>query len=462
MISAISQLSGKAAANLRDRNSVNPKSSVHAAQRLARAYAMWWLASLFAITTIISLTTTHPSVARLIGYPFYDVSMADKLAYYRQHKTEFDLILLGDSLTYTGLHPEFVDPALGTRSINMAHFANWLATQYPLIQDIVPVIPHGTRVLWSVHLYDFNDAGLSIQHVYPVGVLNAFRYWAWNAPNPGLVDNVLYYNPLTSFFVKTDELRERVMQRGAKPVTLPGIAARALANPTASAQAESSQLRHDPFFDNSPATEATFPAAPQFISLQNHTLRESEALKDRLIEYYSRFPSVAAVSPVSDRGQINSVILYLKRGGYYRIELVPEYFREKQREMAQSQWHLDDQAAENYTPPPLGPVSLKMFEAGLAAFRNAGVPVTVNAMEEAPFTFPNEIVRKKYRRLVDQTLQPIVRRYGDDYIHADYNSITDSDYFDYNHFNSSGIAKYTPLLVNALRRTRAFSRMAQH
>ena len=428
MLSSVIQSSARAAANLRRvpllRVTDRSRPNLTVAAR-ARAYAICWLVSLVALTALVSLRVAHTPAPNLLSG-----SLEDKLSYYSLHKSDFDLILLGDSLTYTGLHPEFLDPELGTRSINMAIFAHWLATQYPYIEDLIPQIPRGTRVLWSVHLYDFKD-DLSVQHIYPVGVINAVRYWSWGAHNPGLADNVLYYNPLTRFFFERDELRSRLVARGQTPESVPRFFPSALAAPE-------------------------FPAAPA-VGRAIESFADTPELRGKLNAYYTRRAMVLGVAPVSDRGHVNSVVLYLRGGGYYRIELTPEYFREKQREMAKSVWRPDDKTAEIYTPPPLGMVSLKMFEAGLAAFRKAGIPVTVNAMEEAPWTLPNKIVRQKLRRLVDETLQPIVRRYGDDYIHADYSSIVDADYFDYNHFNSNGIAKYTPLLVTALKKTPAFA-----
>ena len=382
------------------------------------AYAVWWALSLVAVTALVSLRAAHPPTPSLTAGP-----LEDKLSFYELHKSEFNLILLGDSLTYTGLHPEFIDPELGTRSINMATFAHWFATQYPYIQDLIHKIPRGTRVLWSVHLYDFED-GLSIQHVYPVGLKNAVRYWAWGARNPGLADNVLYYNPLSHFFVGRAELRSRVIARGEIPVSVPRLFSPAFAAPE-------------------------FPTTPAFAA-SARALADTPEARSRLIEYYARIPFVAGTMPISDHGQINSVILYLKKGGYFRIELTPGYFREKQREMAKTQWHLPDREAEAFQPRLTAPVSVKMFEAGLSAFRAAGIPVTINLMEEAPFVFPNEIVRKKYRRMLDQMVRAMTARYGDDFVHVDYSSFVDSDYFDYNHFNSTGIAKYTPMLIHEL------------
>lgn len=453
MIATIFQLSSKAASRFLRSPGLRSAETARADQKLSRlagSYAVWWTLSLLTFTVIISLRAENKPIPSSTGL------LENKLAFYHEHKSQFDFILLGDSLAYTGLHPEFIDPELGTHSINLAAFSNWFATQYPFVRDLIPEIPRGTRVLLAVHLYDFNDAGLTVQHVYPVGVRDALLYWSWNAPNPGLLDNVLYYNALTRFFMRRDELRARLILRGEKPLERFDVSQSLVSQAKTLRVEETIDPDRHPSTEGPVALKAAFPSAPQFVAMQQVTLPDSAQLRDRLTEYYAGLPFVAAASPVSDKGQINSVVLALKGGGYYRIELTPEYFREKQREMAKGVSQLDDDATRKFVPPALGPVSLKMFEAILEAFSHAGIPVTVNAMEEAPFTFPNEIVREKYRRLVDQTLQPIARRFGDDYVHADYTSIVDSDYFDYNHFNSDGVAKYTPLLIHALRKTRAF------
>lgn len=430
MIATVLQLSGRMAGNLLSVwEAAAPERDVTIKlPRLVRSYARWWLVSLLLFTTIISSMAAHKPLPTLLAGP-----LEDKLAYYHEHKADFDLILLGDSLTFTGLHPEFIDPLLGSRSINMATFSHWFATQYPFVQDLIPEIPHSARVLWSVHLYDLDD-GLIVQHVYPVGLANAVRYWSWGARNPGLADNVLFYSPFTRFFFERDELRSRVIGRGQIPVTVPHLISPAFAEPD-------------------------FSAAPAFVSLRKQQLPDTTDLRTRLTNYYNKLPSVAGVSIISDHDQITSVALFLKGGGYYRIELMPEYFREKQQEI-RAELRLDDRAAEKIKGPSIGPVSLKMFEATLAAFRQAGIRVTINVMEEAPFTFQNETIREKYRRIVDEALRPIVAGFGYDYVHADYTSIVDSDYFDYNHFNSNGIAKYSPLLVHELRKFPEFAAMS--
>jgi hypothetical protein len=417
-------------------------------------YAGWWIAGVFVLMICITYVATPAAQPTLIAGPYEDAPpLANKLLYYRQHKSKFDLILLGDSLTYTGLHPEFLDPKLGTHSINMATFAHWFATQYPLVKDLVPEIPKGTRVLWSIHNWDFDD-NLAVRRVYPVGIPAAARYWAWGAHNSGLADNLLYYNPLTRFLVASDELRGSLISFGSHSLGLATVKlsnrfARGPVAPIASAPPAVLTTS-----SNSGITEYAEPVS--FASLRPQRIPDSPESREKLITYFSRSPAVVRAVPKSDNGQINSAVLYFKGGGYYRIELLPEYFFAKQREDGSGVWRPSDAVAEAYTPPPLAPVSLRMFEAGLQAFKDAHIPVTVNMMEEAPHTFGNQILRRKYREFLDQKLRPIVESYGDDYVHADYSSMTDADYFDYNHLNSQGIAKYTPLLLARLRETPAF------
>src|ERR1044071_8369711 len=77
-------------------------------------------------------------------------SLESKLAWYELHANEIDVIYIGDSRAYCGIHADLLDPLLGTHSLNMASFANWLPTQLALVRDLVPKIPKGTTVVWSI------------------------------------------------------------------------------------------------------------------------------------------------------------------------------------------------------------------------------------------------------------------------------------------------------------------------
>src|ERR1700685_2756878 len=51
--------------------------------------------------------------------------ISDRVPWYLKHRAEFNLIFLGDSRTYCGVHTGLIDPHLGTRGINLAQFSHW-------------------------------------------------------------------------------------------------------------------------------------------------------------------------------------------------------------------------------------------------------------------------------------------------------------------------------------------------
>ena len=56
-------------------------------------------------------------------------NLVNRHAWYAGHRNDYDLVFLGDSRTYCGVHAERIDALLGTNSINLAAFSNWLPTQ---------------------------------------------------------------------------------------------------------------------------------------------------------------------------------------------------------------------------------------------------------------------------------------------------------------------------------------------
>ena len=74
-------------------------------------------------------------------------SALQKVARYRQRALQYDLLFVGDSRTYCAMHPEQIDPLLGTRSVNLAFWAHWFPSQYPAAQDILEAAPAGTCIV---------------------------------------------------------------------------------------------------------------------------------------------------------------------------------------------------------------------------------------------------------------------------------------------------------------------------
>ncbi len=343
----------------------------------------------------------------------------ERSAFYRLHAKQFDLVFLGDSRTYCGIHPELIDPKLGTRSINLAQFANWLPTQYALVKDLVSSIPRGTTVVWSIgHQNLYPSTG--IQRVYPIDWQTALKYVFWRVPLPGLFDNVAYFNPLLRLWADRPEIRRNWFD--------------AL---HAAADLKSLQLIGD-------AKAAEFETAAVADGQSS-----PEAAAAAITRQYADDRNVQETSVIRDNGRVNSVVLYLMGGGYYRIELAPDYFRQKQREMAPSPIS-DADAAVTSLPEP-DPGLSRLLDEILQLFRQNNVEVIVNELEEAPFRYPNTIIREKWRKFMRDVVQRKVEAAGFRYITTNLDELKDDDYFDYNHMNSKGITKYTLMLSQRLR-----------
>ncbi len=105
----------------------------------------------------------------------------------------------------------------------------------------------------------------------------------------------------------------------------------------------------------------------------------------------------------------------------------------------------DAEAARWQVPAP-DPAYWRMFEEMLDLFQSHGVRVIVNEMEEAPFIYRNQLLREKWRAFMRDVVSRRVREAGFPYVHVDFDRLTDDDYFDYNHLNSRGIAKFATLI----------------
>ena len=234
-------------------------------------------------------------------------SLINRLAWYAAHSADYNLVFLGDSRTYCGIHAELLDPTLGTSSLNLATMSHWFPTQLPFAQDIAPLIPKGTTVVWSIGSSNFVPS-TGIQRTYPVGIENAFHYMAWNVESKGLADNVFYYTPALHFLSVRSEARNNFVNLLDKPFETDSIAS------IVGARA-------------APLRDLTGPVGP--------TPNDAEIMQ--LNEIYRKDPRVAYVDTIKDNGNVTSLTLFFQRGSYYRIELDHDYFRHKQKDI-QSYW----------------------------------------------------------------------------------------------------------------------------
>lgn len=325
-------------------------------------------------------------------------TLVNRVAWYEQHRSDYNLIFLGDSRTYCGIHPDFIDPLLGTSSLNLSVLAHWFPTQLPQVEHIAPLIPKNTTVVWSVGVLNFITAG-SVGRAYPVGIANTPRYLWWGVQRKGLWDNLAYFNPALFILVDRENVKQRLDRFLNEIFT------------TASA-AEGNTGGDDPYAS------------------------EVQAIKAK----YRNDPRVSSVDPQPATGRLNSVVVLFKRGGHYRIEMDQEYFVRKKGEALGG--------APGYAALPIDPASLRLFEEMLAIFKANNIKLVVNEMEEAPFMYSDV---SWHRRFMRDVVEKRVRELGFSYVRIDFDRLSDDDYFDYNHLNSRGVARFTPLLADQLR-----------
>lgn len=334
-------------------------------------------------------------------------SLPQKMAYYKKHAAEYDLVFLGDSRTYCGVHPHLVDELLGTRSYNLSSFANWFPTQYPLLQDLLPVLDKDTLVVWSIGHQNFFEA-TAIRPRYPVGLRNAARYVSWGFSPWELWENIAHFNPFLQFFALRTTIRESLLNATDKTLW----------------RGEAEQ-------DSAPPNE------------KERTARELRAR-------YKNDPKIQQVEITRHEGRPTSLILYTKRGSYLRRELDPAYFRAMQRDAAiPGNQTLGESPEENPGHGP-EPRYWKLFTAMLDLFAQAGADLVVNEFEEAPYRYRDAAARKQWREFMRDVVQREVERRGFGYVRVDFSRLGVEHYFDYNHLNAAGAAVFTPMLAAAL------------
>ena len=345
-----------------------------------------------------------------------------KVKYYQEHANNYNLLFIGDSRTYCGIHPDLLDPITGFHSINLSNFANWFPTQYSLVEDIIPFIPKGTTVVWTIGYQNFEHMN-AVHRIYPIKFSNALWYIWWGVREKQLFDNVFFYNRAFHFLAEHGETRKKFLSYLSKPIPQPSIA-----------------LIGSAF---------GAPLTPQQAGLIQDPNMISAADEKAILSYYQQQPSVSSVSLTRDNGKVNSVVLDMIGGSYYRIEMTPAFFRMKQYGAGDPQTITDDEArSQPINPPDAG--LLTLFEKILIMFKKNNINLIINEIDEAPYTYRNPIYRSRVRQMTRDIARPLAERYGFHYITTDLDQLNNSDYFDYNHLNSNGIEKYTKMLGAAL------------
>jgi hypothetical protein len=359
--------------------------------------------------------------------PTLDGSLRQKLLYYKDHTDDYNFVFIGDSRTLTDIHPDLLDARLGTQSVNLAGFSHWFPTQYPFVKDLVPMLVPGTTIVWAIGHQNFFSDGNAIPNVYPIPLVDMLRYIEWGFPVSSLSESLLTFNPFLRLYGDRGKFHARFLEAADKSV-FGGVR---------------------PNGGNSDLSlDQTFPSIPTQSSGRNMEA-PIESARDR----FSHYPNVDRVEVLTDGDRITSVALYKKYGSYLRVELDHEYFRGKQREyFLKLGGTLSDEEARLWPVPTIpDPAYWRLFLEMLDLFKNGNVRLIVLELEEAPHVYRNPIVRERYREIIWNTVRPTIEKYGFQFMRLPLDQLQDADYFDWNHLNSEGVEKLTPMLAQALK-----------
>lgn len=340
----------------------------------------------------------------------------EKMAFLRQHAQELDLFFIGDSRTYCDIHPEIIDPILGTHSFNLAFFGFWFPSLYPLLQNIVPLLPTKSTVVWSIGHQNFFSVSPCDDLHYPMTSRQLFDYFQWDAKLCEIGMGYWKTSPVKHFWDRSKWNYQRLLRVADKNILAWSTPPRM--------RIEHDRLDHTPTFD---PLQAAF---------------------NELAKPYRDQPGVKEVEYKTENGKIVSLTLIMRGGGYYRIEIEPETFRAAQRAYLKDNPQISNVDPTHIIPNPL---RLRLFDEILDLFTRRGIRLIVNEVEEAPFTYGTTQRRQQWRDFMEQQIRPRVAIHNIPYLRLPLEQLSDADYFDFNHMNSQGILKYTPMLANALR-----------
>lgn len=341
---------------------------------------------------------------------------------YQANRTAYDVVFIGDSRTYCGIHPEHIDPLLGTNSLNLSTFAFWFPTQFAMIRDLGESL-RGKQIVWTIGHQNFTPS--PIRWAYPISFQVALQLLRTGIGTSGMLDNVMFSHAPLRLFAQRDVVRKGIEARLGIPVRV---------TPSPESAAPSTG-----------PTAAPMDTKPEYTP--SLTQEQLEALGKVARERYDQDPTVASISPIYDGGRLTSLALHRKAGGYERVELDYDYFRWQQRRITPAPIP-EDKVHFSFAADP---GQLRLFDLLLQEFSSHGATLIVNEVEEASFTYQSPAIRAAYRKFMREVIKPRVEKAGFRYVHIDLDRLNDDDFFDYNHLNSKGISKYSVMLSDALR-----------
>lgn len=328
-----------------------------------------------------------------------EIALADNLQvkqlYFKNNKEKYNTIFIGDSRTFCAFDPILLDSLIDSRSVNLAHWAFWMPSQYAYFKDILPFIDTSTTVVWSVGVQNFFNIE-RLNDIYPLSFssyIDLLRHGhSVNSISPNLLRN--------SSVLFSLSIRERVMTLGK------GLMEREMISKNMSRQ-----LGNKTDITNDQSKKISWP---------------KEIIEN---EYYH--------NDLFDRnGKMVSIESFRRGGNYLRVEIDSLYYRFKQSKTGG--------IFSGHEALAINEAYVRTFIEILKLFKAKNIKLIVNEMEEAPYKYGDPEALEKHRSFM-RAMKDEVESNGFEYIRVDFDQFNDGHYFDYNHLNYKGVKLFSQL-----------------
>jgi hypothetical protein len=321
-----------------------------------------------------------------------------KQEYFIKNQKKFNLAFIGDSRTFCGMDPVIFDSLTQSKSINLAVFAFWMPSQYCYFTDMVPQMDTSVTLVWSIGTQNFEQLE-KINDSYPIDTKNLFDLLSMGFKLNSVTENYIQHSPPLFFLSWRSKLYNGLNNR----------------NNTQLAQ----------------------------IKITSNRTGKSERPLEKQVTYtdYS-FSHLLKSTPVyKENGEVSSFENLRTGGNYIRFEVDSHYFRKKQKEIPPRYKSDKFNASPEY---------YQCFMGILQLMKKHHIKLIVNEIEEAPCMYSSKQVLQAHRDFMKQ-VQLDVEKAGFTFTRVNFDTLQDSHYFDYNHFNSKGVFIYNQLLSEQLK-----------
>jgi len=353
-----------------------------------------------------------------------------KVTTYVAGKNIYRLLFVGDSRTYTDIQPRVVDPIVSRNSYNLASFGLWIPVQYLEFRDVFKEVPPDSVIVWSLSHRNFVPIGDRwwIPGQYPFGLDDLAEYVRDGYPLKRAIQEYeeAPYSSVDAVVKGRKKLlaslQQVVWQRPAPPTPPPAATIR------------------------SPDLDRGYDVESSRADLTQAEINSAAAA--RIMETLKQDSRVTGVSPLAVDGIIRSIESTRSDGGYERIIVDHDFFREQQSKL----WPRRTDVV-GVCQFDANQVYMKTFTKILDLVSKYRLRMIVNYIEDAPGSWQSDLDRHCAKQFMIDKIAPILKQRGIAFINPDLYPIiqfSNEFYFDNSHLTTEGGAIYSRLLAGQI------------